>query len=444
MTGALDFLRGRKPAAPEDPGFVDTAFDSRFGTDYRGYGEDAVFGDVLASDTVVRSYLRPIKRHMERHQATEIWINKPGELIVQLETGNLKIEDPALDFQMLEAFAQAIAVYSPQQQTVGAKTPLLSATLPDGERVQIVLPPAVEPGLVSMSIRIPKSDIIPLAKYRDSGALSKYIWPRPGQSDQGSPQGPSDDGHLAKFRDSGALSNYAWRQPDNLEQALTQLSPDDRRLAEMLASNNLHNFLIEAVLARKNIGVIGDTGSGKTTLMKSMCQHIPVNERLITVEDVRELMLPLHGNRVHLLYSKSSQGIARITPADLIGALMRMAPDRALLAELRGSEAWDFLKLLTTGHAGSITSWHAESCALGSERFVFMCKENAEAATLGREEIKHLYTLTIDVVIHITRKIVYDAQGKQLGYERFVDEVYFDPWAKTQARFGDRKVGQGS
>jgi type IV secretion system protein VirB11 len=120
-----------------------------------------------------------------------------------------------------------------------------------------------------------------------------------------------------------------------------------------------------------------------------------------------------------------------------------MAPDRALLAELRSSEAWDFLKLLTTGHSGSITSWHAESCALGSERFVFMCKENAEAATLGREEIKHLYTLTIDVVIHITRKIVYDPQGKQIGYERFVDEVYFDPWAKSQARFGDRKVGQG-
>lgn len=110
-------------------------------------------------------------------------------------------------------------------------------------------------------------------------------------------------------------------------------------------------------------------------------------------------------------------------------------------SELRSSEAWDFLKLLTTGHSGSITSWHAESCALGSERFVFMCKENQEAATLGREEIKHLYTLTIDVVIHMTRKIVYDAQGRQVRYERFVDEVYFDPWAKLHARFGDRKVG---
>lgn len=372
------------------------------------YGDDAIFGEVLASDTVVRSYLAPIKRHMLEYQATEIWVNRPGELVIQLETGNLVVKEPLLDFGALEAFAQAIAVYSPQQQTVGARTPLLSATMPDGERIQIVLPPAVEPGLVSMSIRIPKSEIIPLAKYRDSGAFTKFIWPR----------------------------------PENLKEALKQLSPEDRRLAELLATGNLHDFLIECVLAKKNTGVIGDTGSGKTTLMKSMCQHIPVHERLITVEDVRELMLPLHDNRVHLLYSKSSQGVARITPADLISSLMRMAPDRALLAELRGSEAWDFLKLLTTGHSGSVTSWHAESCALGSERFVFMCKENAEAATLGREEIKHLYTLTIDVVIHITRRIVYDRVGKQIGYERFVDEVQFDPWAKLQARFGGRRLRQ--
>ena len=373
-----------------------------------GFRDDSIFGDVLASDTVVRSYLRPLKRHMQQHQATEIWINKPGELVIQLETGNLTVEEPLLDYAALEAFAQAIAVYSPQQQTVGAKTPLLSATMPDGERIQIVLPPAVEPGMVSMSIRIPKSQIIPLATYRDIGALSKFIWPR----------------------------------PDNFEASLAQLSPEDRYLARLLAAGNLHDFLIASVLAKKNTGVIGDTGSGKTTLMKSMCQHIPAHERLITVEDVRELMLPLHPNRVHLLYSKSSQGVAKVTPADLIAALMRMAPDRALLAELRGSEAWDFLKLLTTGHSGSITSWHAESCALGGERFVFMVKENAEAATLAREEIKHLFTLTIDVVIHITRAIVYDAQGQQIGYERYVDEVYYDPWAKSQARFADRSLGQ--
>lgn len=372
------------------------------------FGNEVMLGDVLASDVVVRGYLRPLKRIMQEHQATEIWINKPGEVVVQLETGNVTVKEPLLNYAALEAFAQALAVYSPQQQTVGSKSPLLAATMPDGERIQVVLPPAVEPGMVSMSIRIPRSEILQLQAYQDSGAFSKCLWAR----------------------------------PTDLNRALSQLAPDDRQLAELLSAGKIQEFLIEAVRSKKNIGVIGDTGSGKTTLMKSMCQHIPERERLITVEDVRELMLPSHANRVHLLYSKN-QGIAKVTPADLIASLMRMAPDRALLAELRGSEAWDFLKLLTTGHSGSITSWHAESCALGAERFVFMCKENAEASTLGREEIKHLYTLTIDVVIHITRKVQYDAAGTQVGYERFVDEIHFDPWAKLQARFGDRVPGPG-
>ena len=375
-----------------------------------GNSDEAVFGDVLASDSVVRSYLGPIKKHMLAYDATEIWINKPGELVIQLETGDITVEEPLLNYAALEAFAQAVAVYSPQQQTVGSKTPLLSATLPDGERIQIALPPAVEPGMVSMSIRIPKSDIIPLEVYKDSGSFSKFIWPRPA----------------------------------NFDEAVALLSPDDRKLALLLAAGDLHGFIIQSVLSKKNTGVIGDTGSGKTTLMKSMCQHIPTDERLITVEDVRELMLPFHPNRVHLLYSKNSQGIAKVTPADLIGSLMRMSPKRALLAELRGSEAWDFIKLLTTGHAGSITSWHAESCTLGFERFVFMVKENAEAATLGREEIKHLVTLTVDVVIHMTREVVYDAAGERIGYERFVDEVYFDPWAKMQARFGNKTIEPSS
>jgi type IV secretion system protein VirB11 len=372
----------------------------------KSHSEEDVYGKALESDTVIRSYLAPLKRHMLENNATEIWINKPGELIIQQETGDVTVLEPALDYAALESFAQAIAVYSPQQQTIGSKTPLLSATLPDGERIQIVLPPAVEPGLVSMSIRIPSIGIIPLQKYQDDGAFSKFIWPHPA----------------------------------DLASVIGDVMPDDQALVHLLDQGDLKQFIIQAILSKKNIGVIGDTGSGKTTLMKSMCQHIPNDERLITVEDVRELMLPNHPNRVHLLYSKNDQGIAKVTPADLIASLMRMAPKRALLAELRGSEAWDFLKLLTTGHSGSITSWHAESCALGFERFVFMAKENQEAATLARDEIKHLATLTLDVVIHVTREIVFDAEGKRLRYERYVDEVYFDPWAKLKARFGDKQV----
>jgi len=367
------------------------------------FTEDEIHGDALGRDVVVRSLIAPIKKYMQEYEATEIWINNPGELVIQTATGNKVIKEPLLSFDFLESLAKTVAVNSPQQQSVGTKTPILSATLPEGERIQIVLPPALEQGLISISIRIPGSKIIPLQQYQESGAFSRYAWPH----------------------------------PKDFESSIEQLAPEDRLLAQYLYQKDLYNFLVHAIRHKKNIGVIGDTGSGKTMLMKSMCQHIPPNERLITVEDVRELYLPLHHNRAHLLYAKNNQGIANVTPADLIASLMRMSPDRALLAELRGGEAWDFLKLLMTGHSGSITSWHAESCALGAERFVFMVKENDEAATYTRQDIKHLFNITVDVVLHITRQAVYDDAGQQTGFVRFVDEVHFDPWLKHRSRYGD-------
>jgi type IV secretion system protein VirB11 len=375
--------------------------------------DNAVFGDVLASDIAVRNYLAPLQKHYAGTGATELWINRPGQLILEVEGTVRYIDEPAMTFEALEAFAQAVAIASPQQQHVGTQRPLLSATLPDGERIQIVLPPAVEPGQVSMSIRIPSDKIIPLDVYQTQGAFDKYTWPRP----KGLKAGPT-----AAIQ-SGLLA---------------QLSPVDAALAQRLVNHQLKDFLIAAVKAKKNIAVVGDTGSGKTTLMKSMCQFIPSAERLVTIEDVRELMLPHHPNRVHLLYTKGRAEQITVTPAELIASCMRMAPSRVLLAELRGSEAWDFLKLLTTGHAGSITSWHAESCALSFERFMFMAKENVESASLSRSELKHLALLTLDIVIHVTRALV--AVDGAVKVERYVDEVFFDPWAKNSARYGHNEV----
>lgn len=395
--------------APRDLAFAGVAA----GADGLSSADSAVFGEILASDIAVRNYLAPLQKHFAGTGATEMWINQPGELILEVEGEVRYITEPSMTFEALEAFAQAVAIASPQQQQVGIERPLLSATLPDGERIQIVMPPAVEPGRVSMSIRIPSEKIIPLDDYEAQGAFAKYAWPRP--------PGLKASGDEAQKR-----------------KRLATLSADDSTLAELLVDHQLKAFLIAAVKAKKNIAVVGDTGSGKTTLMKSMCQFIPTAERLVTIEDVRELMLPKHNNRVHLLYTKGRADVVTVTPAELIAACMRMAPSRVLLAELRGGEAWDFLKLLTTGHSGSITSWHAESCALSFERFMFMAKENREAASLTRSELKALALLTLDIVIHVTRRLV--AVNGVVKVERFVDEVFFDPWAKNSARFGTHEV----
>ena len=378
--------------------------------DGHSQSDRTIHGDALASDIAVRNYMQPLKKHLAAHGATGLWINRPGQLVMRVGASDVTIEEPALTFSALEAFAQAVAVFSPQQQQTGFDNPILSATLPDGERIQIVLPPVMEPGMVSISIRIPGDHTFSFDEYAASGFFSKFVWPKPKQSLSGS----------------------------------AKLSPEDRKLVELLNVGNLRQFLVEAVQSCQNIGIVGDTGSGKTMLMKSMCSFIPVHERLITIEDTRELHLPLHTNKVQMLYSKAGQSVGRVTPSQLIASCFRMDPSRVLMAELRSGEAWDFLKLLTSGHRGAMTSWHAESNALASERFMFMCKENAEAATLARDELKTLVSLTVDILIHVTRRVVYNDAGQAICVERYVDEVFFDPWSKMDTEFGDKELMHGA
>ena len=356
--------------------------------------------NVLAHDTMVRELLRPLLRFLSEPGATEIVINRPGAVYVEVGAAWTRCDAPDLTFDRLMALATAIATYT--EQEIGPQTPMLSAMLPDGERVQILLPPAVEVGTLSFSIRRPSAWIKSLDEYEQEGAFTRYVWARSSE----------------------------------LDARMADLDGVERGLVECLDAKRLGAFLHQAVLAKKNIAVVGETGSGKTTLMKTLCQSIPVDERLITIEDVRELLLPTHGNRVHLLYSKGGQGVAKVTPSDLIASTMRMKPDRVLLAELRGGEAFDFLKLLTTGHSGSITSYHAESCALAAERYVFMCKEHEQAAIYDAATLKRLVSLTIDVIVHVVARNQYDAQGHPTHKARYVAEVQYDPIAKLVARFG--------
>ncbi len=363
--------------------------------------------DILSRDTLVRELMRPLMLFLQEEGATEVVINRPGEVFVEIGPAWRTFDAPDLTLDRLLALAQAIATFT--EQEIGPQKPILSAMLPGGERVQIVVPPAVEHDTVSFSIRRPSPSIKSLEEYEQDGAFNRYVWAR--------------SAHLQTRR-------------NDLEKVELQL-------IEHLENNCLSNFFKLAVRAKKNIAVVGDTGSGKTTLMKTICQAIPPHERLITIEDVRELFLPKHDNRVHLLYSKGGQGVAKVTPSDLIASNMRMKPDRVLLAELRGAEAFDFLKLLTTGHSGSITSYHAESCALATERYVFMCKEHEQAAIYDADALKRLVSLTIDVIVHVVARVAYDNEGNALHKERYVAEVHYDPIAKLLTRFGDASLHHG-
>ncbi len=200
----------------------------------------------------------------------------------------------------------------------------------------------------------------------------------------------------------------------------------DCELARLHAAGDYPAFLRLAVRARKNIVVSGATGSGKTTWTKSLIREIPAAERLVSIEDARELVLDGHPNHVRLYYSKDDQGLARVTPKQLLECCLRMRPDRILLAELRAEEAFDYLRNVNSGHPGSITSVHASSAALAFEQLTLLVKQSSAGAGLARRDIKSLLHLLIDVVI----------QCSVHEHRRVISEVWFEPVRGRHRRSG--------
>lgn len=365
----------------------------------------------LPSDASVRALLSPLMPLLALPGVTELAVNEPQQVFLETDDGWQEKSIPELTHERLQSLAVAIGQYSRQQ--ISEAAPILSATLPDGERIQVILPPAVEPGRISLTIRKPSTTVLTLDQYearglfegvrlrqRDAyhGAAAGY--PSPFQE----VEGDLGDVRLTRRRDTA------------------RRKPVDAELEKLFRPETMAAFFSAAVRARKNILVVGDTGSGKTTFMKALCQYIPLDERLVTIEDVRELLLK-HRNRVHLLYSKGDQGVAKVSVADLIAAAMRMKPSRVLLAELRGSEAYDYLKLMTTGHSGSITSLHATNPEVGLERFVLMAKEHPEARAYENADLRRLLEMTADVVCHVEAQGTYDATDSPAGKRRRMTEV---------------------
>ena len=323
-------------------------------------------------------FLKPFEAFMNDPEVTEIAVNRPGAVWFEKNSAWQKLPDEKITSESIKALGVAVATFSNQDWS--SKAPLLSASLPDGSRIQLVMPPAVEENHLSFTLRRPARTVRRLGDYEEQG-LFKRIRP-----------------------------------------VTSSVSEEDARLRLLLSEGRYQEFLREAVLARKNIVVSGATGSGKTTFMKGLVAEIPSGERLITIEDTRELFVP-HENAVHLLYSKGQQSAAKVEPKDLLQCTLRMKPDRILLAELRGDECLYYVRNAASGHPGSITSCHAGSPALAFEQLAIMIQDSPGGGNLTFDVIKRLLTLTIDIVVQFQN---------QMG-ERFISEIYFDPEKKLQA-----------
>jgi len=319
--------------------------------------------------------LRPLLADAE---VMELCINRPHEAFVETARGWRRETLPFADFDWCCRVAKLVA--NSTQQRVDATSPLLSASLPSGERVQIVLPPATTAGCVAIAIRRPAEQVWSIEELASRGIFRRT------------------------------------------RHAAAELDQVERELLQLLADGEFEAFMRLAVRSRKNIVVSGPTGSGKTTWTKALIREIPGDERLVTIEDAKELMLDRHANHVRLFYSKDDQGLARVTPKQLLESCLRLKPDRILLAELRAEEAFDYLRNVNSGHPGSITSIHATSAELAFEQLVLLVKQNAGGRELARADIKSLLYMLVDVVI-------------QFGverHERFIKEIWYDPERKRR------------
>jgi len=131
---------------------------------------------------------------------------------------------------------------------------------------------------------------------------------------------------------------------------------------------HLANVLEDYVLGRRNILLSGGTGTGKTTLLTALGKFIPPDERILLIEDTAEIQLH-HENLVRFEARREQNGSPAVSIRDLLKAALRHRPDRILLGEIRGGEAFDLLQLLNTGHSGTLSTIHASSAKQGLTRF---------------------------------------------------------------------------
>ncbi len=131
---------------------------------------------------------------------------------------------------------------------------------------------------------------------------------------------------------------------------------------------SLADYLRQAVHSRKNILISGGTGTGKTTLLNILAGFIPGDERLVVIEDTAEIQLR-KDNLVRFEARREQDGVPAVTIRELLRATLRHRPDRIILGEIRGGEAFDLLQLLNTGHSGTLSTVHATAAAQGLSRF---------------------------------------------------------------------------
>jgi type IV secretion system protein VirB11 len=311
----------------------------------------------MTAGVYLEAYLAPLAPWLSRPDVTDLLINRPGEVWIETANGTMSRE-PAdqLTEQALVRLARQIAAAS--HQGVNREQPLLSATLPDGARVQVVSPPATRGGL-AMAVR-------------------KHL---------------ISDMSLEELSRDGLFEAAARTDPARDAAA-------DADLEALIDGGDLIGFLKLAVKRRKTVVISGGTASGKTTLLNALVKEIARSERLVVIEDAPEIRLD-HPNAVGLVAVRGDLGEAQVDADALLAAALRLRPDRILLGELRGREAFAYLRAVNSGHPGSITTVHADSPAGALDQIALLALTSG--IDLGWDKVRTYVERVVDVVVQLDR-----------------------------------------
>ena len=161
------------------------------------------------------------------------------------------------------------------------------------------------------------------------------------------------------------------------------------------------DFLAKCVKARLNIMISGGTGAGKTTLLNVLSRYIPATERIVTIEDSAELQM--QQEHVVRLETRPAniEGAGSVTQRDLVRNSLRMRPDRIIIGEVRGTEAFDMLQAMNTGHEGSLTTIHSNSPRDSLTRLESMLLMTG--VSLPEKAMRFMVSSALDLIIQVSR-----------------------------------------
>lgn len=307
-----------------------------------------------AVEAQLRWLLRPFQHWLDDPGVTDVFINGPDRFFVK-RSGRTTREDVRLGYEdLVDIGINAAALMA---QDIGPDVPLCSTRFPDGHRVQLIRPPAVADGQYSISVRRPAATSPTLDDLANAGVFSQ-----------------------ARLADTG---------PSSI----------DRELASLYRAGSWRAFLHLAVSSGKNLVFAGEVGSGKTHNLRAFTNSIRREARIVTVEDMPEIIGLAHENVVNMFYSEGRQGTARVSAEDLIVAALRMGMDYLLMQELRNAAAFAYLRALASGHPG-MTTCHAPSASAAFDAIRLMVKQHEAGRHLADDDVRAMLFSLIDIVVH--------------------------------------------